>query len=201
MTGTTWASAGRQGRHSRLADEDLLPLVVGGDAGAFAALYDRHGRATYLFSYRMTGERRAAEDLTQEVFLRVWRSAGAYRPERGSVRTWVLSIARNRAIDRLRYSATRARAREKAEAEAPRNQPSDAFDRAWGNHRRERALEALRDLPREQREVLALLHFRGLTQAEVSERLGLPLGTVKGRSRLGLRKLRDHTELRGLAAG
>ena len=181
-------------------DGNLLPLVAGGDAGAFAALYDRHSRAAHFLAHRMTGERHAAEDLTQEAFLKVWRSAGGYRPDRGSVRTWVLSIVQNRGIDQLRSSATRGRTRRKAEAEATGNHPSEAFDRAWRNHRRERTLEALRDLPREQREVLALLHFLGLTQAEVSERLGLPLGTVKGRSRLGLRKLRGQAELRGMAA-
>ena len=191
---------GRKGRYSRMGDEDLLPLVAGGDAGAFAALYDRHSRAAHFLAHRMTGERHAAEDLIQEAFLKVWRSAGGYRPGRGSVKTWVLSIVQNRGIDQIRSSATRGRTRRKAEAEATGSHPSEAFDRAWRNHRRERTLEALRGLPREQREVLALLHFRGLTQAEVSERLGLPLGTVKGRSRLGLQKLRVHAELRGMAA-
>ena len=190
---------GRKGRYSRMGDEDLIPLAADGDAGAFAALYDRHSRAAYSLAYRMTGERHAAEDLVQEAFLRAWRSAGGYRPGLGSVRTWVLSIVQNRGIDQLRSSASRGRTRRKAEAEATGNHPSEAFDRAWRNHRRQRTLVALRDLPREQREVLALLHFRGLTQAEVSERLGLPLGTVKGRSRLGLRKLRGHAELRGMA--
>jgi RNA polymerase sigma-70 factor (ECF subfamily) len=184
-----------------MGDEDLVLLAADGDAGAFAALYDRHSRAAYSLAYRMTGERHAAEDLAQEAFLRVWRSVGGYRPGRGSVRAWVLSIVQNRGIDQLRSSASRGRTRRKAEAEATGNYgaPSEAFDRAWRNHRRQRTLEALRDLPREQREVLALLHFRGLTQAEVSERLGLPLGTVKGRSRLGLRKLRGHAKLRGMA--
>jgi RNA polymerase sigma-70 factor (ECF subfamily) len=169
-------------------DEDLVPLAADGDAGAFAALYDRHSRAAYFLAYRMTGERHAAEDLAQEAFLRAWRSAGGYRPERGSVRTWVLYIVQNLGIDQLRSSASRGRTRRKAEAEATGNHPSEAFDRAWRNHRRQRTLVALRDLPREQREVLTLLHFRGL-----------PLGTVKGRSRLGLRKLRGHAELRGMA--
>jgi RNA polymerase sigma-70 factor (ECF subfamily) len=180
-------------------DEDLVPLAADGDAGAFAALYDRHSRAAYSLAYRMTGERQAAEDLVQEAFLRAWRSAGGYRPERGSVRTWVLSIVHNRGIDLLRSSASRRRTRDEAKAEAPRSQPSEDFAEAWRNHRRGRVREALRDLPHAQREVLALVHFSGLTQMEVSERLGLPLGTVKGRSRLGLRKLRGHAELRGMA--
>ena len=190
---------GRKGQYSRMDDEDLVPQAADGDAGAFAALYDRHSRAAYSLAYRMMGERHAAEDLVQEAFLRAWRSAGGYRPGLGSVRTWVLSIVQNRGIDQLRSSASRGRTRRKAEAEATGDHPSEAFDRAWRNHRRQRTLEALRHLPREQGEVLALLHFRGLTQTEVSERLGVPLGTVKGRSRLGLRKLRGHAEIRGMA--
>ena len=196
---TPTAAAGKGGRYAPLADEELIPLMGAGDAGAFAALYDRHSRAVYSLSYRMAGEKRAAEDLAQDAFLKAWRSAGTYRPHRGSVKTWLLSIVRNRGVDRLRTQATRRRTREAAEAEAPRNQPSEGFSEAWGNHKWARVREALRDIPREQREVLALLHLRGLTQAEVSERLGLPLGTVKGRARLGLRKLRAHPELRTLS--
>jgi len=194
-------AAGKGGRYSRLADEDLMSLVAAGDAGAFAVLYDRHSRAAHSLAYRMTGERRAAEDLAQDAFLKAWRSAGSYRARRGGARAWLLSVVRNRGVDLLRASASRRRTRQKAEAEAPRSQPSEAFPEAWRNTRRERVREALGGIPREQREVLALLHFRGLTQAEVSERLGLPLGTVKGRARLALRKLRDHPELQALAVG
>ena len=197
----TNGTRGGAGRRSRLADAELISLAAAADAGAFAAIYDRHSRVAYSFAYRMTGERQAAEDLTQEAFLKVWRSAGTYRAQRGGARAWILRVVRNRGIDRLRASTTRARAREKAEAEAPMSQPSEAFERAWGNHRGKRVHEALRDLPREQGEVLALLHLRGLTHREVSEHLGLPLGTVKGRVRLGLQKLREHPEVREMATG
>ena len=198
---TRAAAANKGGRYSRLADEELISLMGAGDSVAFAALYGRHSRAAYSLSYRMTGERGAAEDLAQDAFLKVWRSAGTYRAHRGSVKTWLLSIVRNRAIDRLRSQATHLRAREEAEAQAQRSQPSEAFSEAWGNHRRDRLREALRAIPRDQREALALVHFSGLTQIEVSERLGLPLGTVKGRARLGLRKLRGHSALREMAVG
>ena len=197
----TPTAAGKAGRYARLADEELIPLAGEGDAGTFAALYDRHSRAAYSVAWRMTGERQSAEDLTQEAFLKAWRSAGTYRPHRGSVRTWLFSIVRNRGVDRLRSEASGRRTREAAEAQAPKFQPSEAFSEAWGSHKRDRVREALRGIPREQRGVLALLHLRGLTQAEVSERLGLPLGTVKGRSRLGLEKLRGRPELREMAAG
>jgi RNA polymerase sigma-70 factor (ECF subfamily) len=189
---TRAAAGGERGDYSPLADEELISLMGAGDAGAFAALYDRHSRAVYSLSYRMAGEKQAAEDLAQDAFLKVWRSAGTYRAQRGSVKTWILTVVHNRGIDLLRSSASRRRTREEAEAEAPRSQPSEAFSEAWGNHRRDRLREALRDIPHEQREAVTLVHFSGLTQTEVSERLGLPLGTVKGRVRLGLRKLRDH---------
>jgi RNA polymerase sigma-70 factor (ECF subfamily) len=198
---TRAAAAGKGGRLTHLADEDLMPLVGEGDAGAFAALYGRHSRAAYSLAHRMTGEKGAAEDLAQDAFLKAWRSAGTYRPHRGSARTWLLSIVRNRGVDRLRSQASSRRTREEAEAQAPRFQPSEGFSEAWGNHKRDRVREALLGIPREQRDVIALLHLRGLTQVEVSERLGLPLGTVKGRSRLGLEKLRERPELREIAAG
>ena len=188
-------------QYAILADEDLMSLMEGGDAEAFAALYDRHSRAGYSLAYRMMGERQAAEDLTQDAFLKVWRSAGGYRSERGSVRTWILSIVHNRGIDQLRSLASRRRTQDRVEQAAPRSQPSEAFDEAWRDHRRDRVREALEDLPREQREVLALVHFSGLTHAEASERLRVPLGTVKGRVRLGLQKLRGHPALRELAVG
>ena len=123
MTNKTPAAAGKRGRYARLADEELISLVGAGDPGAFAALYDRHARAVFSLAWRMTGERREAEDLAQDAFLKVWRSAAGYEPERGSVRTWILSVVHNRGIDRIRSSASRRRTREAAEAEAPRRRP------------------------------------------------------------------------------
>jgi RNA polymerase sigma-70 factor (ECF subfamily) len=171
------------------ADEDLMSLLEAGDAEAFAALYDRHGRAAYSLSYRMMGEKQAAEDLAQDAFLKVWRSAAGYRPERGSVRTWILSIVHNRGIDQLRSQASRRRTQEKIEAEAPRSQPSEAFSETWRNSQRDQVREALSTLPSEQLKVLELAYFSGYTQAEIAHMLDLPLGTVKGRTRLGLKKV------------
>jgi RNA polymerase sigma-70 factor (ECF subfamily) len=182
-----------------LADEDLLSLTEGGDAQAFAALYDRHGRVAYSLAYRMMGDRQAAEDLVQEAFLKMWRSAGSYRVERASVRTWMLSILRNRGIDELRSSTSRRRTRDRVEAQAPTLQPSEAFGEAWRNSRGEQVREALRGLPPEQLKVLQLAYFSGYTHTEIAELLDLPLGTVKGRMRLGLKKIRDYFDSRGMA--
>ena len=188
-------------RYTLLANEDLVSLVVDGDARAFALLYDRHSRAAYSLAYRLTNERQAAEDLIQESFIKVWRSAGGYRVGRGSVRTWILSIVRNRAIDQFRSQATRRRTREKVEASAPVTGPNEAFAETWRNFERNLLRRALETLPYEQREVLALNHLSELTHAEIAERLRLPLGTVKGRMRLGLEKLRKNPELREMAVG
>jgi RNA polymerase sigma-70 factor (ECF subfamily) len=188
------------GRYPLLADEDLISLVGEGDGSAFGVLYERHSRAVYSVARRLAGEKREAEDLVQEAFVKVWRSAGGYRAERGSVRTWIFSVLRNEAIDRLRSRATRQRALERAEAQrAQEAQPSEAFALAWRSYRWDRAREALQTLPRAQLEVLALVHLCDLTHAETAELLKLPLGTVKGRLRLGLKKLRDHPGLRGMA--
>jgi RNA polymerase sigma-70 factor (ECF subfamily) len=175
-----------------LADEELIALVVEGDAGAFAVLYDRHARAAYSLAYRMMGEKQAAEDLVQDTLLKVWRGAGSYRTERGSVRTWILSIVHNRGIDQLRSLASRRRTQDKVEASAPTSQPSEAFAEAWRNTRREQVRKALGTLPPEQLKILELAYFSGYTHAEIAGLLGLPLGTVKGRMRLGLKKIKGY---------
>jgi RNA polymerase sigma-70 factor, ECF subfamily len=184
------AHRGRQ--YLLLGDEDLISLVEGSDAQAFAALYDRHSRAAYSLAYRMMGERQAAEDLMQDAFLKVWQASGSYRAERGSMRTWVLSIVHNRGIDQLRSLVRHRSTQEKVEASAPISQPSEAFAETWRNSRREQVREALSTLPPEQLKILELAYFSSYTHLEIAELLDLPLGTVKGRMRLGLKKLRDY---------
>ncbi len=188
-------------RYPYLADEDLMPLVEEGDAEAFATVYDRHSRAAYSLARKLTSDKQAAEDLVQDAFLKVWRSAGSYRGERGSLRGWVLSVVRNRGIDRLRSQASRRRMHEKVEARTDLSQPSEAFAQTWRSSRWDRVCEVLESLPHEQHEVLTLAHVSGLTHAEIAEHLRLPLGTVKGRLRLGVEKLRNNPELQRLAAG
>jgi RNA polymerase sigma-70 factor (ECF subfamily) len=184
------ADRGRQ--YLILADEDLISLVESADAEAFATLYDRHNRAAFSLAYRMMGERQASEDLTQDAFLKVWRGASSYRAERGSVRTWILSIVHNRGIDQLRSHASRRRTQDRIEASAPRSQPSEAFAETWRNAQRDQVREALNTLPPEQLKILELAYFSGYTHVEIAKLLRLPLGTVKGRMRLGLKKIRDY---------
>jgi len=191
------AERGRQ--YLMLADEDLISLVEAADAEAFATLYDRHSRAAFSLAHRMMGERQASEDLAQDAFLKVWRGASSYRAERGSVRTWILSIVHNRGIDQLRSQASRRRAQEKIEASAPRSQPSEAFTETLRNSQRDQVRQALNTLPPEQLKILELAYFSGYTHVEISDLLGLPLGTVKGRMRLGLKKVRDYFESRDAA--
>jgi RNA polymerase sigma-70 factor (ECF subfamily) len=186
------ADRGRQ--YLILADEDLISLVESADAEAFATLYDRHSRAAFSLAYRMMGERQASEDLTQDAFLKVWRGASSYRAERGSVRTWILSIVHNRGIDQLRSHASRRRTQDRIEASAPRSQPSEAFAETLRNSQRDQVREALNTLPPEQLKILELAYFSGYTHVEIAELLRLPLGTVKGRMRLGLKKIRDYFE-------
>src|SRR5919112_5293690 len=190
------ADGGRQ--YLILADEDLISLVEADDADAFATLYERHSHAAFSLAYRMMGEKQAAEDLAQDAFLKLWRSATSFRPERGSVRTWILSIVHNRGIDQLRSQASRRRTQEKIEASAPRSQPSEAFAETWRNSQREQVREALGTLPPEQLKILELAYFSGYTHVQISELVDVPLGTIKGRRRLGLKKMRacfDHPKL------
>jgi RNA polymerase sigma-70 factor (ECF subfamily) len=182
-----------------LGDEDLISLVEANDAQAFAVLYDRHSRAAYSLAYRMMGKRQAAEDLVQDAFLKVWRAAGSYRAERGSVQTWLLSIVHNRGIDQLRSLASHRRTQDRIEASAPKSQPSEAFAESWRNSQSEQVREALKTLPPEQLKILELAYFSGYTHVEIAKLLGLPLGTVKGRMRLGLKKVRDYFDSRDMA--
>ena len=177
--------------HLLLADEELISLVdTKDDPQAFATLYDRHSRPAFSLAYRMMGDSQTAEDLTQEAFLKLWRAAGSYRPERASVRTWLLSIVHNKAIDQLRSQASRRRTHQKVEAAAQSFEVSEDFGHTLANVQREQVREALRSLPEEQLKILELSYFSGYTHVQIAQLLGVPLGTVKGRMRLGLKKMR-----------
>jgi RNA polymerase sigma-70 factor (ECF subfamily) len=186
-------------RLRRLADEELMELVAASDADAFEVILERHADAAFALAYRICGRHAAADDITQESCLAVWRSGARYDRGRGSVRTWVLSIVHNRAIDALRRSGMRDRRRAGDEGiedslEANERTDAQAIDNATSREIR----GALGELPTEQRQVIELAYFGGFTQTEIASMLDTPIGTVKSRIRLGLEKLRDH--LRGWEA-
>jgi RNA polymerase sigma-70 factor (ECF subfamily) len=176
-----------------------MELVAESDPRAFEAMYDRHGRAAFSLAYRLAGDRTAAEDIVQEAFLSIWRSRVRYQRERGSVRTWVLGIVHHRGIDGLRRSNVHQRRRASAEGieewkEAPERTDDEAIQREEATTVR----HALRTLPEPQSRVIQLAYFGGFTHTQIAEMLDLPVGTVKGRMRLGLERLR--TTLNGEAA-
>jgi RNA polymerase sigma-70 factor (ECF subfamily) len=182
----------RKEKAERLADEELMPLIGEKDPEAFEVFYDRHGGVAYSLAYRIVGEKAAAEDVTQEAFISIWKSGARFDRARGSVRSWMLSIVRNRAIDALRSRAGKAPKLSFDDDAILEQRPSGELteDEAM---RRETASElrgALGELPGEQSKVIELAYFGGFSQSEISRMLGVPLGTVKGRMRLGLEKIR-----------
>ena len=179
---------------SHLADEDLMQLVRKGEADAFELVYERHATAAFSLAYRMTGTRNVAEDVVQEAFLSLWRSGARYDRTRGSVRTWVLGIVHNRAIDALRRSMVHERRRMHFDSTHPEERLESAERTDVEAARRDEAREvrdALHSLPPEQSRVIELAYFGGFSHSEIAEMLQTPIGTVKGRMRLGLEKLRE----------
>jgi RNA polymerase sigma-70 factor (ECF subfamily) len=174
-----------------LADEDVMALVQTGDPRAFEQLYDRHGGAAFSLAYRMVPSRVTAEDITQEAFLSIWRSRLRYQPERGSVRTWVLGIVHHRAIDALRRNLVHDKRRASAEGLEETHEAKERTDVEVARRvEAETVRGALGVLPDEQRKVIELAYFGGFTHSEIAGMLDQPIGTVKGRMRLGLEKLR-----------
>jgi RNA polymerase sigma-70 factor, ECF subfamily len=177
----------------RLADEELMQIVVRGDADAFEVILERHADAAFSLAYRMCGRRSVAEDVAQESFLALWRSAARYDRARGSVRTWTLGIVHNRAIDALRRSSVHDRRRANDEGlEEQLEAPEQTDAQAMSNAAADEIRVALGELPNEQRHVIELAYFGGFTHTEIASMLDTPIGTVKGRMRLGLQKLRGH---------
>jgi RNA polymerase sigma-70 factor (ECF subfamily) len=174
-----------------LADEDLMQLVREGDSAAFEVVYERHCTAAFSLAYRMMGRRGVAEDVVQEAFLSLWRSGARYDRTRGSVRTWVLGIVHHRAIDALRRSLVHDKRRASDEGIEERFEAADRTDVQAA--RRQEASEvrsALDTLPDEQCKAIELAYFGGFSHSEIAAMLEMPIGTVKGRIRLGLEKLR-----------
>jgi RNA polymerase sigma-70 factor, ECF subfamily len=174
-----------------LADEEVMQLVRQGDPRAFELLYDRHGGAAYSLAYRIVGRRAAAEDVVQEALLSIWRSRLRYDQTRGSVRTWILGIVHNRAIDGLRRSSVHDRRRATLEVVEERFEAPERTDVEVARREEARSVRgALETLPDEQRQTIELAYFGGFTHSQIAEMTGEPVGTVKGRMRLGLEKMR-----------
>jgi RNA polymerase sigma-70 factor (ECF subfamily) len=176
----------------RLADEDLMPLVAQEDPLAFEVFYDRHAGSAYSLAYRIVGDRQSAEDVTQEALLSIWRSGARYDRARGSVRAWTLGIVRNRAIDLLRKDSGRSPKLAFDSEELLERRPAEELTDTEAL-RRETAREvrgAIGGLPEDQSRVVQLAYFGGFTHSEIAQMLNEPLGTVKGRMRLAMDKIR-----------
>ena len=183
-----------------LADEELMTLVEQGRADAFETVYDRHSAAAFSLAYRICGTRGAAEDATQEAFLSIWRGGGRYQRERGSVRTWILGIVHHRSIDSLRRNLVHDRRRASDEGLEERFEGRELTDvEAARRDEARKVRDALEELPPEQSKVIELAYFGGFTHTEIAELLDTPIGTVKGRMRLGLEKMRTRMEALGVS--
>lgn len=184
-------------------DDELMASLIAGDISALEVLYDRYSTLVFSVSLRVLYDRQLAEDVTQEVFLRLWRRPQSFDPNRGRLLSWLMSVTRNRAIDERRRLARRVRAEDPADDPLPDLRESDGRDDPQLAlalaELRWKVREAMRCLPPAQRQVIELGYFGGLSQVEIAERTGLPLGTVKTRVRLAMSKLRK--ELREFQEG
>lgn len=174
----------------RAEDVAILARIVERDERAVEELYARYSGPLYSLAYQVTGAERFAQDVVQEVFVAVWREAGRFDPARGAVASWLFSLARHKAIDLVRREANiRKRT---ADVDLEFHEADDDVDReVWTRIQRDRVREAIEELTPAQREALEMAFFQGLTHVEVSERLGIPLGTAKTRIRSALLRLRD----------
>ncbi len=176
-----------------ISDDQLLGALTRGETWAMSAIYDRYARLVYALALKILNDRGAAEEAVQEVFVKVWRRARDFDAERGKFSAWLAGIAHNHAIDELRRRRIRPAASveqdDDALAELADHAPAP-HDLAVANFERRRIGDALRAIPNEQRNCIELAYFEGLTQQEIADRLGEPLGTIKTRMRLGMQKLK-----------
>jgi RNA polymerase sigma factor (sigma-70 family) len=173
------------------SEAELMRQVAAGELGGLEALYDRYHAMAYALALRITAETGLAEDVVQDSFLGVWRNAGRYAETRGTVRSWLLAIVRHRAIDAMRRQRASVALGEESEEALPANLTlPDIWPEVAGRLDGEKVREAIATLPPAQREAIELAYFDGLTQREIADRTGAPLGTVKSRMRLGMVSLR-----------
>ena len=180
--------------YSAFDDEALLRLIAHARADALSVLYDRYARLIYSLAYRVVGDPSAAEEVTQDVFLRVWEKANTYQSEQAKVSTWLVSIARHRAIDLVRQRGARAEGYSAAwedlpQSIIPRTEGRNPEELSGQAIQAKRVREAIATLPVEQRQALAMAFLQGYSHSEIAEKIGEPLGTVKTRIRLAMQKL------------
>jgi len=182
-------------------DEQLISAICQGEESAIETLYDRYHRYAYALAYRILRDQVASEDIVQDAFLSIWRKASSYQAQNGSVQSWIQAIVRNRAIDKIRASAHRDYQWIPLQADNEQDPPSEqpeVWEQVWQSEQHRIIREAMEQIPGEQRMVIELAYFGGLTHAEISEQCQIPLGTVKGRMRLGLQKMHFLLAERGL---
>jgi RNA polymerase sigma-70 factor (ECF subfamily) len=183
------------------SDAELVLALAERDTSALGSLYDRYGGLAYSVAFRVLGDSGLSEDTVQECFLKLWASAAGFDPARGSLRTWLLTLVRNRSIDKLRSRRSRSGREtdlELAAAAATQASGSDPWDEVALAAEQHAVRTALARLPVEQRQAVELAYFGGYSQREIAEMTKVPLSTVKGRMRLALEKLRSYLEGKGL---
>ncbi len=188
---------GASGDEKAAIDAASVARVAGGDAVALRELYDRYGRVIYSFAYRLTHDATLSEECVQDVFVALWRRAGDFDPSRAKLTTWLFVVARNRAIELGRQKTRRPELRDDLEPAGSAPDPADLIAVADES---QRVAEAMAELPEDQLAVLRLSYFDGLSHSEIAQVIGIPLGTVKGRMRLALERLRSLSETYDLQA-
>ncbi|MEZ0235174.1 MAG: RNA polymerase sigma factor [Actinomycetota bacterium] len=179
---------------SEAGDRDLMARLHRGDEEAFRGLFHRYAPTAKALAQRVVRQSHLAEEIVQEAFMAVWRDPGAYDGERGSVRSWLMGMVHHRAVDLVRREEAHRRRAEAAIPQAIEEQADHADDvvQQLGLPEERRIVRAaLADLPEEQRDVLESMYFDGLSQSQIAEKTGIPLGTVKSRTMLGMRRMRD----------
>jgi RNA polymerase sigma-70 factor (ECF subfamily) len=183
--------------YKKFDDETLIRLIAGSQSDALGELYDRYSRLVFGMARNALGDQGLAEEITQDVFMRIWNKASTYQAVQGKVVSWIAGIARNRAIDVFRHQKSLLDGNSLSLEELPLFDPPDSLNvekEIESKLKERRVQQALFQLPKEQRDALALAYFRGYTHEEAAEALGQPLGTVKTRIRLGMHKLREILE-------
>jgi RNA polymerase sigma-70 factor (ECF subfamily) len=179
-------------------DASLLKALQSGQQDAIAALYDRYSGMAYGLAYRITGDATLAEDVVQEAFVALWKQARRFDPERGQVRSWLMTIVHHRGVDAVRRRSSRAeRALPDGAEEFIAAQPRPDELAEWMLDA-EAVREAAKQVPEEQRKTIEMAYFMGMTHVEIAERMDVPLGTVKSRLRIGLEKMREYLRPRVL---